>query len=234
MQLLNAQRERHTRYYALSILWGETTPSFSELAGNIFTLGNSENFDNLYQQAVNNPAIAVFSAQERLQQAQLRLTKTQAQPDLTWSVGVRYDNASDDSALMAGISMPLFGAARSLGEYQSLQAQQAQVNVEKKAALLTLSNQLYQLVQARESAVLRVITLQKSIIPPLQEALQQVGQAYEQGRYSYLEWVTTRQELIDAKSALISAARDALTLAADIEQLTGTPLISPTHSSAAL
>lgn len=234
MQLLNAQRERHTRYYALSILWGETTPSFSELAGNIFTLGNSENFDNLYQQAVNNPAIAVFSAQERLKQAQLRLTKTQAQPDLTWSVGVRYDNASDDSALMAGISMPLFGAARSLGEYQSLQAQQAQVNVEKKAALLTLSNQLYQLVQARESAVLRVITLQKSIIPPLQEALQQVGQAYEQGRYSYLEWVTTRQELIDAKSALISAARDALTLAADIEQLTGTPLISPTHSSAAL
>ena len=77
------------------------------------------------------------------------MTKTQAQPDLTWSVGVRYDNASDDSALMAGISMPLFGAARSLGEYQSLQAQQAQVNVEKKAALLTLSNQLYQLVQVQ-------------------------------------------------------------------------------------
>lgn len=128
--------------------------------------------------------------------------------------------------------MPLFGAARSLGEYQSIQAKRAQLDAEKSAALLTLSNQLYQLVQARESAVLRVNTLNNDIIPPLNTALKQVRQAYEEGRYSYLEWVTTRQELIDAKAAMISAAQDALTLAADIEQLTGNPLISSTPSSA--
>ncbi|WP_339899957.1 TolC family protein [Paraglaciecola polaris] len=232
MRLLNAQRQRTANHYALSILWGETTPSFSTLTGNIFALGSSQNFDSLYRQAVNNPAIEVFSAQERLQQAHLRLAKTQAQSDLTWSVGVRYDNASDDGALVAGLSMPLFGAARSLGEYQSIQAKRAQLDAEKSAALLTLSNQLYQLVQARESAVLRVNTLNNDIIPPLNTALKQVRQAYEEGRYSYLEWVTTRQELIDAKAAMISAAQDALTLAADIEQLTGNPLISSTPSSA--
>ena len=72
---------------------------------------------------------------------------------------------------------------------------------------------------------------QDSIIPPLKEALTMVKKAYVNGRYSYLEWVTTRQELLDAKLALIQSAKQAHQRGADIEALTAQPLVNTINTS---
>ena len=86
-------------------------------------------------------------------------------------------------------------------------------------------------LMVRNNALLNVQTLQNSIIPPLVQALELVEQAYINGRFSYLEWVSTRQELLNAKQALIQSAKQAHQRGADIESLTAQPLVDTINSS---
>jgi len=74
---------------------------------------------------------------------------------------------------------------------------------------------------AQEQALVEVQTIQQFIIPPLDEALTLVEQAYEDGRFSYLEWTSTRKDLLDKHYALIQAASRIHFRTADIESLTG-------------
>jgi cobalt-zinc-cadmium efflux system outer membrane protein len=62
------------------------------------------------------------------------------------------------------------------------------------------------------------------VIPALEQALGQTRQAYERGRYSYVDWVSVQRELLDARLAAIDAASTALFNQALIEQLTAEPL----------
>ncbi len=64
-------------------------------------------FDALFQRAIENPAIEIFASEERLREAELQLAKTQSSTDIGWSVGVRQFQDTDDTALVAGVSIPL-------------------------------------------------------------------------------------------------------------------------------
>ncbi|HEC75017.1 MAG TPA: TolC family protein, partial [Methylophaga aminisulfidivorans] len=64
----------------------------------------------------------------------------------------------------------------------------------------------------------------QKIIPNLTKSLQQTKYAYQRGLYSYLDFLTARQELLAAKQDRIDAAEAALLYTAEIEQLTAQPL----------
>src|SRR5690554_7060662 len=100
----------------------------------------------------------------------------------------------DETALVAGVSIPLLSQSRNAGAYESQRARTEQIEPQKQASLRSLYHQLNQTLDARNRALLEVASFQKGIIPPLKEALSLVEKAYSNGRFSYLEWVTTRQE----------------------------------------
>ena len=56
------------------------------------------------------------------------------------------------------------------------------------------------------------------------EALDLVESAYLEGRFSYLEWVTTRQEFLTTRLTLIEAASQVHLSKTEIETLTGLAL----------
>ena len=62
------------------------------------------------------------------------------------------------------------------------------------------------------------------VLPALDKALVQTRDAYQRGRYSYIDWIAAQKELLDARFALIDAASTALLNQALIEQLTAEPL----------
>lgn len=223
---LTAQRNLGAMHHALAILWGEKNPKIAKVEGNLFELGATPAFSELFQQAETSPNIEIYAAESRIQDAQLRLNRSQSKADIGWSAGVRRFNGIDETAFVAGVSMPLFSSNRNLGEYESQRAIRELINTQKQVALQSLYNQLYQSLQARIVAVTTVKTIQTEILPPLEEALDLVNQAYSDGRYSYLEWVSTSQELLEAKRMLIEAAKQAHQRAADIESLTSVPLVS--------
>ena len=62
------------------------------------------------------------------------------------------------------------------------------------------------------------------VVLAFHEALDLVESAYLEGRFSYLEWVTTRQEFLTTRLTLIEAASQVHLSKTEIETLTGLAL----------
>ena len=224
---LTVSSERQQLEYfkiALAALWGEKTPSFSMVEGNLYQFGKDVEFQKLYARVKQNPVIQVFATEERLKEEEIRLAKTQASTDIRWSIGLRQFKETDDTAIAAGFSVPLFSSKRSSGSTASAMAARDEVLVQKEVSLLKLHTQLFRAYANRQQAIITAKDLQSNIIPFLEQALKETKKAYQRGRYSYLDYMTARQELIAARRTLIEAGSAALRYGADIEQLTAEPL----------
>jgi cobalt-zinc-cadmium efflux system outer membrane protein len=222
---LLAEQQRLTYLkMALSALWGLTDPDFDKVEGDLFQFGEDVPFNKLYAKVKKNPAIAIFASESRLKEAEIRLAQTQSIADISWSVGVRRMQETDDTALVASFSMPLFSAKRNTGAISTAIAEKNAVLVQRDVMLLDLHTQLYRSFHNRKQAIVSVKALSTAIIPALEQALTETQAAYQRGRYGYLDYVSARQELLNARRTQIEAAAAALTYGAEIEQLTAEPL----------
>jgi len=221
--------------FSLALLWNEkwneSSPSFSTVAGNLYHFSDDITFEKLYAKVKQNPAQLAFASEERLKSAQLRLAKSQSSTDIQWTLGIKQLQDIGDTALVAGFSVPLFSSSNNTGAIISAQAERDEVQARKATALLQLHNQLQQAYSSRKQAIYTANNLRKIIIPLLEEALAETKIAYQRGLYSYLDYLSARQELLNAKQALIASASAALLFGADIEQLIAEPLPASQHSS---
>lgn len=224
LALLSEQQRLAYLNVSLSALWGVTSPDFDKVEGDLFQFGEDVAFDLLYAKVEKNPAIEVFAAESRLKEAEIRLAQTQSSADISWSVGVRRLQETDDTALVAGFSMPLFSGKRNAGAVSTALAEKNQGLAERDVMLLDLHTQLFRAFHNRKQAIVAVKALRTAIIPALEQALVETQAAYQRGRYGYLDYVSARQELLSARRTQIEAAAAALTYGAEIEQLTAEPL----------
>lgn len=224
LTLLSTQQQLDFLKVSLAALWGESSPNFASVEGDLYDFGTDVEFNTLFAKMEKNPAIRIFADEERLRDAEVRVAKTQSKADISWSIGVRRFQANDDSALVAGFSMPLFSSRRSSGAVSTALAQRNEISVQKEVALLSMHTQLFRAFHNRRQAILAAKELQSTIIPALSDALKETQTAYQRGRYGYLEYVSARQELLNARRTLIESALSALTYGAEIEQLTAEPL----------
>lgn len=217
-QLLETQKTK------LATLWGATEADFGELQGDLFQFPPADDFESLFAKAKDSAALAVFASEARLKEAELRLARSRASTDIGWSLGVRRVEETGDSGLIAGVSIPLFSGRRGRGEILAAEAEREQVEFRREAALLELHAQLYEAYQHRQQNIEAATTLQNEVIPTLDRALRETREAYERGRYSYLDLIAAQRELLDARHSVIEAAAAALEYGALIEQLTAEPL----------
>ncbi|AWF81166.1 TolC family protein [Microbulbifer sp. A4B17] len=210
--------------HALSALWGQPSQSYQVDSAELYRFEPGVSFEVLYDRAQENPAIARFASEERLQASRLRLTQANSRPDVGWYAGLRSNPAVDETAVLAGFNIPLFAAKRNRGAELTALTELDEVMLRREAALLQLYPQLYLAVTSREQALNTVSTLQDSVIPKLRQALAEVDRAYRRGRDSYVDLISAREELLNAERARIEAARSVLLFGAEIEQLTARPL----------
>lgn len=224
LALAQLKRAFEAKKVELAIFWGATQADFTTLEGDLFALEVADHFDALFARLERSAALAVYASEERIRQAELSLARAAATPDIGWSLGVRRMEATGDGAFVAGVSIPLFSGQRGRGEIISARSELNQVRLERDSALLGFRAKLFGAYQARQQNVEVVNALKGEIIPALTLALDQTRQAYERGRYSYLDLAAVQQELLEAREALIQAAASALAQGALIEQLTAEPL----------
>lgn len=205
--------------------WAERFVDFSSLQGNLFAFGQSRSFSDLYQKLKQSPAIEVFASEIRLKDAQIRLANTQASGDLSWQFGVRRFEASGDTGLILGFSMPLFSASRNQSAINSALAERNSVDYQRTDELLALHEQLFSAYSQRQQFIETYRQLQEQVLPDLQKALVLTREGYQRGRLKYQDWIAAQQELLSAKQQLINSATNASLNQAVIEQLTAEPLL---------
>lgn len=219
-----AQQDLRFGLRSLSIMWGEQAPSFKRVEGDLFAFNKVASFDALAVAIQSGPHINLFAKQSRVQAAQLRLAQANNLADIEWSAGLRRMQGIDETALVAGISVSLFQKERNLGEYEAHRARLDAIELQKQSNLRSLLHSVNQALGEHTRALLEVETIQLNVIPPLKEALDLVESAYLEGRFSYLEWVTTRQEFLTTRLTLIEAASQVHLSKTEIETLTGLAL----------
>ena len=215
-----------SRKMALASLWGETSPDFQMLEGDLFQFGSSDNFVALYQRVSDSPAIQIYASEQRIREAEIQLARSQSESDIRWQVGIRRFEETDDTALTAGLSVPLFSGRRNRGEVQAALAARDEVRFRREDTLLRLHSRLFDAYHLRQQSIETVEQIRSQMLPDLTEALTQTREAYENGRYSYVEWTAAQRELLSARQALVDAATTALLNQALIEQLTAQPLVA--------
>ena len=213
----------------LTMMWKETTPKFTTVEGDLFRFITDVPFTLLYEKVKHNPEILSYAAEARVKEAQLRLAKTESSENIQWSVGVKQYQSMNDTALTASISVPLFTSKRNNGAIISAQAARDAVAVKREIALLALHSQLYRAYANRKQAIFTVRNLKDGIVPILTDALNETKTAYQRGLYSYLDYLTARQELLLARRAMIESAAAALRYGTEIEQLIAEPLAAKQH-----
>lgn len=211
--------------HRLAAQWGENTPKFISVQGNLLTLPDTESLITLKENLLQTSDLKRYLSAERLAQSELLLAQAKSKPVWRASVGIRRFEATNDQALVGSVSIPLAIHNRNQGRIAETTAQVAKTQAEGKAARVRLETKLYVLYESLQHSLHRANVLREGVIPRLVTALSLTRDAYELGRYSYMEWGAVQKELINARRELIEASIDSHRHVIEIERLTGTQVV---------
>lgn len=214
---------------SLSAMWGRDDGTLggapvSAVAGDLFQLPARTSYSALSARLSESPDFLRFASEQRLRDAELRLAEAQRKGDWTVGGGVRRLMGSDDTALVASVSLPLFSGRRAESAIAVARSERDRVGANRESALVRAKAQLYELHRALTDAVDVVETLEETAVPRIDEALRETEYAFERGRYGYLELIDAQREYLAIQSARIESSATAQRLAAEIERLTNAPL----------
>lgn len=213
--------ELATAYHRLAAQWGETEPRFSRVEGDLLRLPVVEPYATLTRGLERNPQLARYATEERLARANLRLAEARRWPALRTHVGLRQIEATDDTALVAGVSVPIPLLNRNQGAVARSRATASRALAQTDAARVRLQTTLFELYEELQHHYHRAETLRADVIPRLAEALEGTRRAYERGRYGYFELRSVQTDLLRAQSDLVEASAGAHRLVIALERLVG-------------
>ncbi len=220
----HAEHELATSRRKLAAMWGDSDATFGSARADLYTLPPSEDYEALLARLERSPDFARFASEARLRDAELRVAEAHARANLTVRAGLRFLHDTDDTALVFGVTLPLFAESRARSEIAIAQAESRQTAAEREAHRVHAAAQLFELVQELRHAITEADVLRTAVLPEMEAALDATRYAFERGRYSYLEWVDAQSELLEVQRALIDASANAHLYRTEIERLTGEPL----------
>lgn len=207
----HAEHELAASRVALSIMWGDATPSFDRVSGELFAFPDVETLDSYTARLDQNPDLLQVASEARVLDARRKLAEAQRSPNIAFSAGVRRLEALDDAALVAGFSIPLGSRSRAEPEILATRAESEQLRLGMDARRLELHSTLYGLYQELLHARTEANSLHTDIRPQAQKMVETTADGYRQGRYSLVE-------LIDAQRALVAIERDSIRAALEFHK----------------
>jgi cobalt-zinc-cadmium efflux system outer membrane protein len=230
LQVSKARQQVQTEALKLSAYWADSTPDFTRAEGDLFALTNAAPLADWQTRLAQNPDLLLLADETRLRSAELRKAEAEGQMTLGWSAGVRQLRATDDTALVAGISIPLASGRRANGAISKARAEQDAATFAADSAKVQLEARLNQTYSSHNQALTELHSLRDQILPLLQDANRATAAAFDQGRYSSLELALAQRELLEARAALIDAALRAHETRIELERLTASAPVQSTQS----
>lgn len=156
------------------------------------------------------------TAQLTAAQARTRLAQVQAVPDLTLSGGVRRFQEGGDTAVVAGIALPLPIRDRNRGNIAAAQAETGGAEAGLAQARLDVTRLRRTAELALGAANERVAALSGAGIRQAEEAVRLAEIGYRAGKFSLLELIDAQNALLSAQRLLIEARADRARALADL------------------
>ena len=217
------EHELKASHYQLSSLWGKPQAEL-KLTGNLMLKPEIPSVESLLNKLKQIPQIQQFANEQRIAQSQMELARIEAKSQWQFTAGLRRYEATDDFGLVAGVSIPWGSENRNAGTMAALRAKQDVLASQQQALMQKLDAQLYVLLQEMAHSLHVIETIQLEIIPVLENALTEAGQAFDIGKLSYNQWSDIRRELLSAQNQLLDAYQSLHLQHIEIQRLTGVPV----------
>ena len=225
----NTERELAAARQVLAMLWGENTPGFSVVTGDLTALPDIPDYPQLAERLVQSPVIQRWTHRVAEREAGLNLAKAKAIPDVTITAGMKRLHELDEDAYTVGVTMPLSlfdrnqgGTGEAIGRLAQARDEQRNAELEAKTAL---SLTWQRLTAARE----RVQALKTTVLPGAEQVFQAAQKGYRHGKFGLLDVLDAQRILFDAKSQYLTALTEFHRHVIELERLLGGALIPDAH-----
>ncbi|GIK61865.1 MAG: TolC family protein [Ignavibacteriota bacterium] len=211
-----------TRLNSLLGTTGKNLVPSTDLFENLLTPPNKE---NVLQDLENIPSIKNLNNETNIRKAQLELEESQAIPDLTASLGVRYLNELKTNSFVAGVSIPLPFFSRNQGNIQAAEVRLEQIDAIKNARRLNVIAKLNTANNNLLSSYNNSLQLKNNIIPEAENAYEITRQGYIQGRFAFIDLLDAQRTLFETQTQFLLELADYYNALIEIENITGKNLI---------
>jgi len=222
-ELLREDIEHETLagYHLLAEQWGLTAPDFTSVGGNVLAIPTLQDFNALVSRIEQSPDISRFLSQQRMYEAQLRLAEASRKANWRVSAGLRQLELTGDHAFVMDINVPLTRPDSNRGRLEEARANLSRTEAEAEAERVHIQTTLYVIYLELQHYIEVAAALRDNIIPLHEEALAETQNAYDIGRYSYLELATVQTDLLEARNELVDVSIEAHRRMIEIERFTG-------------
>lgn len=225
-----AERQLVASRTRLAMTWGSSQPRFGSLTGSLTDLAPPPSADRLVALLNENPALARWAAEISARRAEAELARAEATPDLTGRLGYKYDDGSNSTGLVLGLSLPLPVFDRRQGDLLAARLGVASAQERRREASLRLEAMLSVAYAQLANAYDEATSIRDIALPPAAEAFNVTRSAFENGDLSLIDLLDAQRTLFDLQTRLVDALIDYHQAAAEIESLIGRRL-SDLHDS---
>ncbi len=170
---------------------------------------------------VFNVDVAVLAAEGKLATARIRLERSRAVPDPSVRIGVRHFNDTRDSAVIAGLSIPLSIFDDNSGSIQKAEQERKAAELDIASGQNAFRRELKRLQARLLASSTEARRIQSEVIPQAERAVHLVREGLERGAFNYIEFIDAQRTLNDARLRRIEALKSFHLDNATVGRLTG-------------
>lgn len=157
--------------------------------------------------ALHVPELDRLEAERLRSTAQIELERSQAIPDVTWSVGARKIGIGDDLAVIGGASIPLGAANRSQVAIARSRASQRRIEMERDALRQQLLRSAVGFRRSASGAHDRIEEIDTILLPAATGAVELARDGYARGAFSYLDIIDAQRTVAVLHEARLTHVR---------------------------
>jgi cobalt-zinc-cadmium efflux system outer membrane protein len=216
-----AHRQTLLAYRQLAALLGMTQPDFTTLDGRLDSVREGTPPPSAADSHTVAPDLIRAQKEYHAKQASLQREKAQAYPDVVLSAGLRQFEETGDTAWIGGISLPLPLFNRNRGGIQQARLELSRAGQLQQAAILKqhLAQEEWRVVL--ENAWSELVVLRDKALPAARDAMEKAKTGYEQGKFSYLEWVDAEHSFVTLRARWITTLTEFHKARAALGRLSG-------------
>jgi len=213
-----AEAERASVLGDLRILLGMEAAEALSLVGD---LRDRRPFDpaDLALRAAERPDLRALEAELTQAEAELRLARAEAWPDL--GLGARYERDERDDVVLGEVSLELPVFDRAQGARAEAAARVRRLRVELDAARRTAAVEVQTALAVQARRVRAVEELEANALPLLDENESLARRSYEAGEMPLAELLLVRRETLDTRREYLERLLEAAVATVDVEASAG-------------
>lgn len=204
----------------LSVMWGESVPSFLTVDGDLSTLPVMPDKETLIANVSQNTQVQFRQKEIDIRKEGLELARSNAIPDLTVSGGLLVVKEDNSKSALVGLSMPIPIFQRNGGGVleasKLLEQAKAVANGENQSTAAQI-NAAYQTYNMRRN---EAMFLESTVLKSANQAMDFVMRSFRLGRLNYLEVIEAQRTLFETKLQYLEATSAAQIALIELEKLT--------------